>query len=484
MNREKLKTLILLILVAISILLTQQLWFPSPFATLSRINKTNNIQNQTIVEERKKLISPNSIILSFGSGDRSRNQYTALTSKLNYVWNESKNILYHYFSKDPEITEITYDEYIQSSISKSVELDFGTSMPTILVSSVFDSLENKIVRNIKTVNKILIPAFNRGTIYILEDNDNIYKVQLQDYEEDARLSMFIDELETGEYTRYHSIFSLFNELDSNYTPMPINYTIPSQDIVVQSMIDTNNEAMLIEKTKNFFNENFDFVKTIRETSGAVVYVYGYGERSVRINNKGILSYNESIGKISSTNVIDSLNVAISFIIENGGFPQDTYLKNIESISSDESTGYKFSFGYRIDGIPGEFNNDKIDNPIEIEVFGDKVKSYTYLVRQVKGRKNVTSKQSTMYFPIIIENNLEYLKTRYFKDNQELESSLTEEERIVEVLKNIEEVKIVYFDNIEENRNQILTPSWRIKISNDIYYFDSRSGDIINSFTVN
>lgn len=484
MNREKFKTLILSILVAISILLTQQLWFPSPFEALTYIDNYKSTQSLTIAEQRKNVISPNSIIVSFGSGDRSRNQYTVLTSKLDYVWNESKSILYDYFSGDPEITQITYDEYTQSNISKSVELEFGNNIPTILISSVFDTLENKIVRNIDEIKKILIPAFNRGTIYIVENNKSIYKVKMKNYKQNNTLSSFIDEIEKDDYTRYHSIFSLFDELDSNYTPMPINYNVPTKEVFVKSAIDTNNEAMLIERSKNFFNENFDFVKTIRETSGAVVYIYGYGEKSVRINNKGILRYTESIGKISSTNVIDSLDVAINFIIQNGGFPEDTYLKDIESIYNDESKGYKFSFGYRIDGVPAEFNNNKINNPIEIEVFGDKVKSYNYLIREVLKTKSVIPEQSVMYFPIIIDNNIEYLKSRYFSNKVELEASLDEEEKTLEILKNIEEVRMVYFDNIEENKNQNLSPSWKIKIGEDVYYFNSRSGDIINSFTLN
>ncbi len=44
--------------------------------------------------------------------------------------------------------------------------------------------------------------------------------------------------------------------------------------------------------------------------------------------------------------------------------------------------------------------------------------------------------------------------------------------------------MVYFDTIENDKEQILKPSWKIKINGDIYYFDSYTGDIISSVTLN
>ncbi len=215
MNRERLKTLILSILVAISVLLTQQLWFSSPFKALLSKSGYNQTHNLTLTEERKAIISPSTIIVSFGAGDRRRNHYTVLSSKLDYdVWHESKNILEDYFLGDPEITPITYDEYIQNNVLRSVELEFSDNIPTILISSIFDSLENKVVRNIKDIRKILVPAFNRGIIYIVDSNEDIYEVKLSDYESNSSLDVFIDELENTEYTKYHPILSFFDELDS------------------------------------------------------------------------------------------------------------------------------------------------------------------------------------------------------------------------------------------------------------------------------
>lgn len=484
MNRERLKTLILSILVVMSILLTQQLWFPSPIKILKPEARGGKFDNLTVAENRKDIISPSSIIVSFGAGDRRKNYYTVLSSSLDFVWDQSKNILKDYFLGDPEITPVTYEKYVQSNILKSVELEFSDNIPTILVSSIFDSLENKVVRNIKEIKKILIPAFNRGVIYIVENNDSIFEVKLLEHDENSKLVSFIDELETVEYIKYHPIFSLFNELESNYTPMPITYAVPTTQTFVESEIDIENDSMLIERSKNFFNENFDFVKTIRETSGAVVYIYGYGEKRVRINEKGALEYNGEIGNISSSNVLDSLDAAIDFISKNGGFPEGAYLKEIKSILKDQNSGYRFSFGYRIGGFPVEFNSDKMEHPIEIEVYGNKVKTYRILVRKVMDMQGISPEQSILYFPNIIEKNIEHLKLKYFNKENELSQEVDDEDEILEILNSVEEVRMVYFDTVEEGKGQLLRPSWKIKIKGDIYYFDSYTGDLINSVMLN
>lgn len=477
MDKERLKTLFLSILVVISIILTQQLWYPS-FAKTIKMGENKIV----VVEERKKVISPKSIIASFGAGDRKKNYYTFLSSDIDFVWEQSKYILKDYFLGDPQITSIKNDTYMQANTLKSIELEFANNMPTILISSIFDSSDNKISGNIKQVKKILIPAFNRGTIYVLENKDNIYEVKLSSYEENSALVDFINKLENTDHIKFHPMSSLFEGLEENNTIMPINYNLDARQVFVESEIDVDDEAVLIKRSKSFFNENFDFVKTIKETSGATVYIYGYGEKSVRINNKGALDYNEEIGNTPNANVLASLDAALSFIYTNGGLPKDSYLKNIENVTNGPNRGYRFSFGYRIGGLPVEFNKNKIKHPIEIEVYGNKVKTYRNLVRKPLEVQGITPYQNVLYFPNIIENNIKFLESQYFnKENQFTQSA---ENKSLQILKDIEEVEMVYFDTAQDGKRQLLKPSWMIKIKKDIYYFDGYTGELINSVVLN
>ncbi|HZX20919.1 MAG TPA: hypothetical protein VFF25_00870, partial [Clostridia bacterium] len=93
MNRERSKTLILSVLVIMSVILIQQLWFPSPvniFRTGTGANKDNHM---TVIEGRKNVISPKTIVVSFGAGDRKKNYYTILSSNIDSTWNCCKTVL-------------------------------------------------------------------------------------------------------------------------------------------------------------------------------------------------------------------------------------------------------------------------------------------------------------------------------------------------------------------------------------------------------
>ncbi len=480
MNREMLKTLTLSILVIISIVLIQRLWFPSPIDTLKTKFEIHKNSHVTAVEERKNIISPKTITVSFGAGDRTKNYYTVLTADdMDYVWEQSRDILKDFFSKDPQITRIGYDAYVQANTLKSVELEFGDNIPAILIASIFDSLDNNIVKNIRTIKKISVPAFNQGVIYITGNGeDEIYEISLHDYEENTVLIGFIDELEDTDYIKYHPICSLFDELDEGHTVVPINYTLNTEQILVESEIDTEKETALRRRSKSFFDGNFDFVKTIKETSGSVVYIYGYGERSLRISNKGILEYKEEIRNISSTDILTSLDVAIDFIYKNGGFPENTYLEGIRVITNDRNKGYQFLFGYRIGGLPVEFNRDVIEYPLKIEVYGNKVKVYRNLIRRAVGVQEINHQQDILYFPNIIEKNIGHLELQYSDDEKRLWSKMADEEKILQILKDIEEVRLVYFDAVEKRGIQSLKPGWMIKFKNSTFYFDSYTGKLI------
>lgn len=484
MNRERLKTLILSVLVIMSIVLIQQLWFPSPVNMLRMGIRTDKDSHMTIMERRKDVISPKTIVVSFGAGDRKKNYYTILSHDIDFVWGKSKNILKNYFLGDPEIAPVEYDTYAQASTLKSVELEFGDNIPAVLISSIFDSSDNKIIKNIKEIKKVLIPVFDQGIIYITGEKDDIYEVKLYSNEKNMDLIGFIDELENTEFIKYHPISSLFDELDNSHTIVPINYILDIEQIFAESEIDIKNETVLRERAKSFFSENFDFVKTIKETSGAVVYIYGYGEKRVRINNRGFLEYREEIGNISSTSILTSLDAAIGFIYENGGFPEGTYLERIQATTNGQNKGYRFSFGYHMSGFPLEFDRNKIEYPLEIEVYGNKVKTYHNLVRRAMNMQGVNSEQKILYFPNIIEKNIGYLESQYSDDKNQPMEKMSEEEKIVQVLGDIEKVELVYFDTVERQRIQLLKPSWMVKIKNRIYYFDSYTGELINRFMLN
>lgn len=471
MNREQIKTLILSLLVIMSIVFTQKIWFYSPLKILQSEASFKEKQTSTIIETRSQLVIPEQAIVSFGN-----NNYTIISSDMERVWRETRDILSDYFNGEPEVTPITYEKYRENSRLKSIELQFGKNIPSVLVSSVFDTVDNKIVSSIKEVKSILIPTLNRGMIYIIGKDNNVFEIRLDNYEENRRLMAYIDHLQTTNYVRYYPLFADVG----NYTVMPLSYERFTPKVFVESEIKVNDEEAVIERAKSFFNENLDFVKTIKETSGAIVFMYGYGEKGVRINNRGRLEYTEEVGSIASSNVVTALDAAIDFAIDHGGFPEDSYLKEIKQ---EDKKGYYFGFGYRIEGLPVVFNNPNLNHPIEIEVYGDKVKNYRSFVREEMTFPPVPTNEPTQLPQKIIEDHIELLKSDYLADIGETQP-LDEKEILSYIEKSISKAELVYYDGMEETTRQLLTPAWRIRVDKRVYYFNSYDGGLLHSSLVN
>lgn len=471
MNREQVKTLILAILVIMSIVFTQKIWFYSPVSILQSEASFMEKQIPTIIETRSQLVVPEGAIISFGNSN-----YTVVSSDIDKVWREAREVLSHYFKGEPEVTLTTLEKYRESSRQKSIELQFGKNIPSVLIASIFDAVDNKIVSNIIEVKSILIPALNRGSIYIVGKEDFVYEVKINNFEENRQLVTYLDALQSMNHVKYYPLFADVE----NYTLMPLSYDKPIPMTFVESEINIDNQTMVMELAKGYFDESLDFVKTIKETSGAIVFMYGYGERGLRISNRGRLEYTEEIGSISSSNVINALDIAIDFTLKHGGFPEGAYLKEIRH---EDKNKYYFGFGYRIEGLPVEFHSANLRHPIEIEVYGNQVKNYRSFIRKNMALPYVTASTSTQLPQKIIEDHIQLLIEDYITDTQG-NQELMDKNVLSYMERDISKIETVYFDTMEDTRRQLLIPAWKVMINKRVYYFNSYDGKLLHSSLVN
>jgi len=475
MSRERIKTFILSILVIMSLLLTQKIWFHSPFQ--STASDSVNINDAVNLEEmRNDITSPIRVLLGFGGGRNLNSYYSVLAlNDLTDAWRLSKAVLESFFNGDPEVTPINIETYYESIGSRFIELEFGDSISTVLVSSVFNSMDSKIVRNIREIKKIMIPANNTGIIYIKGKDSNYFHVKLDNYSNDILVS-YINEYDKKDFVKY---FDLLSYVD-NFTVMPINLSIPLPQIYVESEIDIDNETQLNNKSKIFF-KNIDFIKTIKETTGSVVYLYGYGEKSLRINNRGRLEYREEFDPVSNTNVKKALETALLYMELQGDMSDNLYLREIRDIEYKQRKGLLFGFGYHLEGYPVHTNTSGMNHAIEIEVVGNRIRGYRTFIRRKMNIPAITKLEPIISPHKIIDNNLELIVQNYIEaegNPQSIESIKTE------VIKSISEVQLVYFDSINEAKQQLLEPSWRIRVKNHVYYFDIYKGRLLDSSLLN
>lgn len=466
MNREGIKTLILTMLVIMSLIFTQKIWLGNPLKlpkTKTSILKTDSENYRQI---KNQIMIPKSINISFGNS-----YYTKLVEDRMEVWNRIIPILQKYFLSDIEVQEIAREKYLEAGRLKAIELEFGDNIPSVLISSIFNTVDNKIVSNIEGIKNILMVSSKKGIIYIRSNHGDVYEIKLNNPEEFNLQLRLIDEIKDKDHIRYYPLFA---DADNN-TILPINYDRVAETLFVESSIDPKNEISTQESIKTFFNNSLDFVKTIKETSGALVYMYGYGEKGVRISSKGRLEYTEEQSQVTSTNVLASLDKAIEFILQHNQDLDGLYLERIDHM---EDKGYFLGFGYYINDMPVAFTNNKMEYPIEIKVYGDKVRDYKNFLRKEMNLPRINANKKVLLPQQIIEKHIELLESYYLIDKKD--EKIDQEKVLSHIERKINKVEMMYYDTTEDGTRQLFLPIWKIQIDKRIYYFDSYSGELLDS----
>ncbi len=108
------------------------------------------------------------------------------------------------------------------------------------------------------------------------------------------------------------------------------------------------------EVKNFLNKAFgsstDFIKRLEEMDGSQSYIYGYGDKALRLGIDGRISYQEKLSATTQTeevNFNEGLEIALYAIDGFGSSPQSLYLSNYESYDDDDYNIKTYTFNYRV-----------------------------------------------------------------------------------------------------------------------------------------
>ncbi len=517
MNKEKLKSLLLVFMIITSVVLTQRVWYYSPLQILSPEASYLDDTDELLMEARAQVIRPKRMVAGFGGGTEN-SYYAILTpSDLEWFWQESQVILMEHFLLEPSVQVVSYDEYRRVRGSRSIELHFGENFPSALLSILFDQQENQVAGVMNQIKTILIPARYQGIIYLTDETDTVHEFRLRQAEirHDSDPGVLLDSLPVNSYVKYYPLFSYVG----NETLLPLTYQLNKPRLFTESEIDAGSVEQMNRWAGRFFSENFDFVKTIQETGGTRIYMYGYGQQEVRINNRGRLEYSAETGNQSSSSVGRSLDAALLFMAAHNGLNHDLTLKEVRLLEVDDNRrGYLFGFGYSLRDLPVELERNQ--HAVEIEVFGSKISSYRTFTRRAMGLPEVMPDEGILPPHRLIEDNFSDLLDEMNEavpadeeasppeeavpdtDGAEpevetsavtspevptvemLESALTDSEIAGEdLLRAIQNIELVYLDREETNRRELMIPAWRITIGQRIYYFDAHEGVRLHSVTL-
>lgn len=479
MGKERFKTLLLTVLFILSLGLTQQLWMGVPAAEILPSTKTveNNDNNETNTYDMTTLmmnvISPQGFTVNFGGG-----YHTVFFSDGYNIWLEAIPILSAYFNQEVVLEEITQERWISINDFRSVRLDFDYDMPLSVLKTIVQGKDMGLAGKISTLRSIVIPVTEEGTLYIGNSIENkYYRVKIDQV--DGDIAEVIRAVEENGFDHYFAIKDIMGGENNTLMPIELNENIPKIKVVQE--MDPSNMRQIEPIAGTFFGENFDFVRKITETSGAVIYMYGYGQKTLKVDASGILEYNEEVDNqrlSSSVELSEALRIAVRFVTEHADWPKDAYLKEI--IEKDKKKSYIFIFGYRINGLPVHFYEKIVPAPIEVEVTGRQVTRYRRYVKREKIDVSFLEKldnDKILSPQQILDKNFEDIKSLFIRADEENKRK-EEKELLREILSSIYDVKLGYYDQPMGERDKLI-PIWIMKVNNYLYYFDAYKGTILN-----
>ena len=498
MRKEQFKTALLVVLFLLSVTLTQQLWMSIPLAEIipsSKETGSKDLQNSDNIKDISNIVSPQSFIVNFGGGLHTvfySDSYSIGEANSQGIWPETLRVLKNnYFEEGATVEEIGKEVWVEAKNSRSLLMNFEYSLPMAVVRNMAEGKEAGIAGRIQEFDSILVGTSDDSVIFLANNATEKY-YRIKGKEPGNSFSDILTTIETSGYNVYYAIQDIYGDMVSvrndgesdRLIPVSLKDNIPRIQVVNE--IDIYNEAQVSAFSSTFFGESFDFVRKITETSGSVIYMYGYGQRALKIDESGTLEYMEEMDSQKSAGNPDfweSMKAAIRFVGEHGGWPNKyAYLKDVRPIEINKRRGYEFIFGYKLNGLPVYYNDKLSPEPIEIQVIGKQVVHYKRFIKREKIGVNFLEeedvKDTTILAPLhIIDVNFDKIKADYISHRSESSEKIDEKDIGKEVLSSIQSIKLGYYDQPMREPNKLI-PIWIIEFDPYTYYFDAYNGKIV------
>ncbi len=179
---------------------------------------------------------------------------------------------------------------------------------------------------------------------------------------------------------------------------------------------------------------------------------------------------------------------MNFIEEFLGFPENGYLSNVENILLEGNDGYRFTFSYNILERPILFSRVRENAALQIDVAGNNVISYKRFIRNIDDAQGYKMAQIQVLPAVeVIERNID--RSTAGEDNPANETSeqATEETAASirplkqEMIKEINNIYLGYFDLSRISKEQVLRVVWVIETNEKTFIFNAISGALIEEW---
>ncbi len=472
MDKERLKTFLLLSLVCISIFLTRKLWIEVPYEISPFFQREEEVSANYLFTD---MIKPHRYLLNFDE----KNHTIFYNDDNNNLWTSTRSSLVDILSSNSIKTDtLSNEEFLTYNEKKSIVFYFPEKYNTYILARSLDVTKpNNITEKMPKIDSIYFYLGREEPFVVFSDGSEHLKVYNLGIDIGAIKNQVKGIEERKDYTYYYSMRDSMGVNSNVYITYNMARNMPL--IYVQNELNIHNIDEIRSIAEKFFDKDIDYIREIIENNGSILYVYN--QRVLKINQNGLLEYfNPLEAPVKERNLYISLNTAAEFLSNHIGVPKDLYLAKIEEIEVEENKGYRLTFRYRIRGVPVILASDVVEDFIQIDVFNKYVRNYKRFIRKdmniinVKNQSDDNKMLSAFY---IINMNYDLLERGYIEDKGiDLENS-NEPITSDEVLSSIANISIAYLDPCLKDKEELIGV-WVLQTQSRFYAFDAYSGELV------
>jgi regulatory protein YycH of two-component signal transduction system YycFG len=461
MIHKKIKNIVLFVMVIVCVYLSSYVWLQLP-DFISSADTEGNVPDEIIVADIWEVVRPIKNIIKY------KDNYTVTYSDKSDMWGKTVHII-----------NDAFQNYDKSSVTESaafpseyLKFDFSTNIPSEIFTGHMQIENAEISNTVKNIKNVIVDLENTNSLYFY-DGYNTVKIEGDSIDTSGLLNI-INNFDFESETKYSFDQKIGEETVQVPVPLEVSALNP---VFVQSELDVFDTYRINEIAKDYFKNNYDYVRKSVEVSGNLVYTYRT-EKVLKINEEGLLDfYDAAFDPSSVTDQYESFAAAVNFTEEFLGFPKDVYLSNLEGIQHEGNYGYRYTFSYKILERPILFSKVRENTALQIDVVGNKVVSYKRFIRNIDDSQ-MDKMNNTQILPAVevISRNLDT------GENGTAEDTVSEIKPIkIEMIKDINNIYLGYFDLARISKEQMLRVVWVIETNDKSYIFNATTGALIEEW---
>ncbi len=453
MKRERVKSVVLILLVILNFVLTTRIWLYPSIEGIFIMQRNNNKQflYQNASYDISQLFKPDKVIINVGKQYKISVLNKSGVDQYDVLLDDCRELLRQILSNG----EIAYKRKPFETLDKlrneislelvSNELDNSDTIANLL------KLNNNVHGEIKCIDTVVfVPGSSKIYLYDKkqEKDSSVFEFQLSFAETD--LERYINQIisQNSELNKTKYIF--LNKYNEAISDSPDGYSfgrnvIVPIDTVTLPIMEVKKEFVsdgtVTDEIVNFFGNEASEISSSAEPGGVWRFT-DREEASVKIDVNGTLEYIKFRFSGSSINVSlqDAMKISSDFVDKHMGFPSDAYVSHIDIQNQGGNIRYIIKYSYRQEGIPIITSTNTNRHTIEVEIVGSEVKRYKRTVSQI-------SERGDSYLTVGFSEAADLIKS--WNDKRPSNSKLV----------SIDDMYIAYYES-----NNALTPVWVVDIT--------------------